>query len=167
MDWPSLTFRSPKIYTDWQVLSDLISQMKKRQRIVLVKGVYDLLHIGHYYSFLNAKAFGDVLVVAVSDDDAVKVRKGSCRPILAIEERLPLIAALDCVDLVTVYRSVSPYSMVLQLLPNVFAASHFSFLTLAEQEDLTTRLQLQLVPKFGSVSTSSIIDRIKGTHCHA
>jgi D-beta-D-heptose 7-phosphate kinase / D-beta-D-heptose 1-phosphate adenosyltransferase len=167
MDWPSTHFHSPKIYTDWQVLSDIISQIKKRQRIVLVKGVYDLFHVGHYYSFLNAKALGDVLIVAVSDDDAVKVRKGSCRPILRLEERVPLIAALDCVDIVTVYRSASPYNMVLKLLPDVFAASHFSFLTPTEQEDLKARLELQLVPKLGTVSTSSIIDRIKGAQCHA
>jgi cytidyltransferase-like protein len=141
MDWPSTHFHSPKIYTDWQVLSDIISQIKKRQRIVLVKGVYDLFHVGHYYSFLNAKALGDVLIVAVSDDDAVKVRKGSCRPILRLEERVPLIAALDCVDIVTVYRSASPYNMVLKLLPDVFAASHFSFLTPTEQEDLKARLE--------------------------
>src|SRR6185295_14791386 len=78
------------------------------KRIVAVKGVYDLFHSGHYYSFVNARSFGDMLVVAVNSDRAVRARKGNNRPIIGQQDRMLLIAALACVDWVTLYDEESP-----------------------------------------------------------
>ena len=90
-----------KIVRNAAELAATLKASVPNKRIVLVKGVYDLFHSGHYYSFVNAKAMGDVLVVGVSSDRAVRSRKGPARPIIPEEDRMILVAALSCVDWVT------------------------------------------------------------------
>jgi len=131
------------------------------KRIVLVKGVYDLFHSGHYYSFVNAKMLGDVLVVGVNSDRAVKLRKERGRPIISEQERMILVAALNCVDWVTLYDDVSPINLIKEIRPHVFAASHFSFLSEAEKGEVKAFATLSVLPKEGDISTSQILRNIK------
>lgn len=66
--------------------------------VVLANGCFDLLHVGHVRFLQGAAEHGDVLVVAVNDDESVRRSKGSDRPVLPETERLFLIASLACVD---------------------------------------------------------------------
>lgn len=131
------------------------------KRIVLVKGVYDLFHSGHYYSFINAKMLGDVLIIGVNSDRAVKLRKERGRPIISEQERMILVAALGCVDWVTLYDDASPLNLIKEIRPHVFAASHFSFLTEAEKAEVQAFTTLSVLPKEGDISTSQILHKIK------
>jgi D-beta-D-heptose 7-phosphate kinase/D-beta-D-heptose 1-phosphate adenosyltransferase len=151
-----------KIIPDPAILKKTLVDAFKDKKIVLVKGVYDLLHSGHYFSFINAKKYGDILIVAVSSDTAVTKRKGNERPIISEEDRLLMIAALSCVDWVTLYDQDSPYELLKVLKPNVFTASHFDYLSKEQQEELSKSIQFIITPKLGGNSTTKIINKIKG-----
>jgi rfaE bifunctional protein nucleotidyltransferase chain/domain len=151
-----------KIFRDSRDLAVRLEPLRVGKQIVLVKGAYDLFHVGHYYSFANARGFGDLLVVAVQGDTGVKAQKGAERPILPLDDRLVLIAALECVDFVTVYDAPSPFEVLSLLRPDVFAASHFKSLTEEQRRYLERVTHFQFVPKLGGTSTTVIIQKIKG-----
>lgn len=71
--------------------------------VAFANGCFDVLHVGHVRYLEAAAQEADVLVVAINDDQSVRVLKGEGRPILAAEYRAELVAALRCVDLVTVF----------------------------------------------------------------
>ena len=150
-----------KILTDHSALRD---QLATRKRVVVTKGVYDLLHAGHVRSFAYARDLGDALVVAVSTDRAVRVRKGPWRPVIGQHDRVLMVAAVQCVDWVTVYDDVSPFGVLSALSPAVFAASHFGSLSTEERAILGQRIELVELPKQGDQSTTDIIDTLKRTH---
>ena len=72
------------------------------QKIVLTSGTYDLIHIGHLQFLAHAKSYGDVLVVLLSGDDRVRVRKGLKRPIIPEQQRAQLLDGLKVVDYVVI-----------------------------------------------------------------
>jgi D-beta-D-heptose 7-phosphate kinase/D-beta-D-heptose 1-phosphate adenosyltransferase len=91
----------------------------ERRRLVFTNGVFDLLHVGHVRYLAQARALGDVLLVAVNSDRSVRELKGDTRPIVNQNERAEILAALRQVDYVTIFDDVSPRSLIVQLLPDV------------------------------------------------
>jgi rfaE bifunctional protein nucleotidyltransferase chain/domain len=71
--------------------------------IAFANGCFDLLHVGHVRYLQGAAAEGDLLVVAVNDDQSVSGLKGSGRPVLPAPDRAELVAALRGVDYVVVF----------------------------------------------------------------
>jgi D-glycero-beta-D-manno-heptose 1-phosphate adenylyltransferase len=90
-------------------------------RLVFTNGVFDLLHVGHVRYLAQARALGDVLVVAINSDRTVRELKGPNRPIFDQAERAEILAALRHVDYVTIFDDVSPRSLIAKLLPDVLA----------------------------------------------
>ena len=69
---------------DLDKLSSLVVKYKKRKRkIVLCHGVFDLLHLGHIKHFEEAKKQGDVLIVTVTPDK--HVYKGPNKPVFTLK----------------------------------------------------------------------------------
>src|SRR5262245_5610234 len=73
------------------------------RRVVLANGCFDLLHVGHVRYLEDARAFGDLPIVGVNGDGAVRRLKGPGRPLMPAAERAELIAALRCVDHVVIF----------------------------------------------------------------
>src|SRR3954453_7924306 len=73
------------------------------QRLVLTNGCFDLLHVGHVRYLQQARQLGDTLVVAVNGDESVRALKGAGRPLNSDGDRAEVLAALECVDLVTIF----------------------------------------------------------------
>ncbi len=80
-------------------LEDIIPLVAGR-RVVLANGCFDILHVGHVRYLEAARQLGDVLVVAINNDESARRLKGNGRPIMNIEERCLLVSALECVDYV-------------------------------------------------------------------
>ncbi|NOT53692.1 MAG: adenylyltransferase/cytidyltransferase family protein, partial [Deltaproteobacteria bacterium] len=89
------------------------------KRIVFTNDCFDLLHPGHLHTLTQAKALGDVLVVAINSDASVKRLKGDQRPILNQEERAVMLSALAVVDYVTMFAEDTPLEVIHLLLPDV------------------------------------------------
>ena len=71
------------------------------KRVVLANGCFDLLHVGHVRYLEGARAEGERLVVALNSDASARRLKGEGRPVVPLEERLEIVAALRCVDWAT------------------------------------------------------------------
>jgi rfaE bifunctional protein kinase chain/domain/rfaE bifunctional protein nucleotidyltransferase chain/domain len=91
------------------------------QRIVLTNGCFDVLHSGHTRYLNQAKQLGDVLVVALNSDESVRRLKGPGRPINNSADRAAVIAALSCVDYVTIFDTATASPLITQLQPDVYA----------------------------------------------
>jgi D-beta-D-heptose 7-phosphate kinase/D-beta-D-heptose 1-phosphate adenosyltransferase len=89
------------------------------QRVVFTNGVFDLLHPGHARYLQQARALGDLLVVGINSDRSVRANKGPERPITPEAERAEVLAALACVDCVTVFDEETPYLIIQALQPDV------------------------------------------------
>src|SRR5438874_11487899 len=73
------------------------------RKLVFTNGCFDLLHVGHVRYLQAARALGDALLVAVNADASVRALKGPARPINGEQDRAEVLAALACVDFVTIF----------------------------------------------------------------
>jgi D-glycero-beta-D-manno-heptose 1-phosphate adenylyltransferase len=89
------------------------------KRIVFANGCFDILHVGHVRYLEGAAAQGNVLVVGVNSDRAVRKLKGENRPVLPEEARAELVAALESVDYVVIFDDVNAESFLRDLRPHV------------------------------------------------
>ncbi len=89
--------------------------------LVFANGAFDLLHVGHVRYLEAARREGDWLVVAINSDPSVARAKGPGRPILPEGERAEIVAALACVDAVTVFDEDSPSALIVAIRPDVHA----------------------------------------------
>jgi rfaE bifunctional protein nucleotidyltransferase chain/domain len=89
------------------------------KRVVFTNGCFDLLHVGHIRSLREARRRGDCLVVAVNSDSSVRQIKGPGRPIVPQEQRAEVVAALECVDWVTIFDEPDPLALIRLLVPDV------------------------------------------------
>jgi D-beta-D-heptose 7-phosphate kinase/D-beta-D-heptose 1-phosphate adenosyltransferase len=101
-------------------LRSIVAEAKAKDRIVVfTNGCFDLLHRGHVHLLREAKALGDLLIVALNSDASVKTIKGSARPILPQTDRVELIAAMEMVDYVVLFEEPDPYNIIAALRPTV------------------------------------------------
>ena len=95
---------------------------RQRQRgadVALANGCFDLLHVGHVRYLTAAAAEADVLVVGINSDVSVALLKGPGRPLLAAHARAEMVAALRCVDMVTVFGEATADHLIRELRPDV------------------------------------------------
>jgi len=88
-------------------------------RVVFTNGCFDLIHPGHIRYLQDARRLGDALIVALNSDRSVRELKGEKRPILNQNERAEVMAALNCVDYVTIFDGPTPREIIAALLPDV------------------------------------------------
>jgi len=103
-----------------EALQKRVQALKERDKtIVFTNGCFDLLHLGHVRYLKAARAKGDVLVVGLNSDRSVRRIKGPKRPVVSENERAEVLAALACVDFVTLFDEPDPLVTIRALLPNV------------------------------------------------
>ena len=86
--------------------------------VVMTNGVFDLLHVGHVRFLQAARALGDELIVAVNDD-ASTARLKPGRPINTLADRMAVLAALRCVDLVLSFSEDTPERLIKRIRPDI------------------------------------------------
>lgn len=97
----------------------LASLREKGKKIVFTNGCFDILHAGHLASFLQAKKYGDILIVATNSDASIKRLKGEERPIINQKDRVAMLCALECIDYVILMEDDTPISIIKTLKPDV------------------------------------------------
>ena len=73
--------------------------------IVYTVGTFDLLHVGHLALLNHCKSLGDILVVGVASDAVVNMYKPNV-PVVPLEQRVEMLEALSCVDIVRPYHQL-------------------------------------------------------------
>lgn len=135
------------------------------KRVVFTNGCFDLLHPGHLALLEEAAGLGDVLVVAINDDDSVRRLKGPSRPIFPALERAELLLALRWVDVVTVFGEDTPQAVIEKIRPDVLVkgAEYGAGEIVGETFITGYGGTVVRVPMREGYATSRIVRRIEGT----
>jgi len=103
-----------------EILQKEASRLRREGlRLVFTNGCFDILHAGHVRFLQEARGLGDALVVGVNDDASVRRLKGADRPFNSLDDRMEVLAALECVDLVVAFAEDTPESLIRTLRPDV------------------------------------------------
>lgn len=103
-----------------EALSRLTASLREMGRqIVFTNGCFDILHAGHVRYLKAARSFGDHLVVGLNSDISVRIIKGEQRPIIDQAQRAEVLAALSCVDFITLFDEPDPYELIKAVKPNI------------------------------------------------
>jgi D-beta-D-heptose 7-phosphate kinase/D-beta-D-heptose 1-phosphate adenosyltransferase len=95
-------------------------RLKRRgMKVVFTNGCFDILHRGHIHILKKAKSLGDVLIIGLNSDSSVRKLKGEKRPILLQNDRAEILAALEMVDYVLIFREDTPRKVISALIPDV------------------------------------------------
>ena len=89
------------------------------KKIAFTNGCFDILHAGHVEYLESAKKKDRILIVGLNSDSSVKKIKGSNRPINPEGQRAAVLAALECVDYVTIFKEETPYQLIKAIGPDV------------------------------------------------
>ena len=108
-----------EVVTREELLARVTDARSRGQTVAFANGCFDLLHVGHTRYLEAAAQEADLLVVAINDDESVRALKGEGRPLVAAGHRAELIAALRCVDLVTVFAETTVGPLLEALRPDV------------------------------------------------
>lgn len=87
-------------------------------KLTVANGCYDILHAGHLETLRYAKLTADKLVVAVNSDESVKRLKGPERPVVSLNDRMEMLAALECVDYVVSFEEDTPLEVIKEIQPD-------------------------------------------------
>lgn len=124
-----------KIYKLDELAHRIEGIKKKGRSVVLCHGCFDLMHPGHIKYFQAAKQMGDVLVVTVTPD--IYVDKGPGRPVFDEVLRAESIAALECVDYVSINEWSTAEETLRLLRPDIYVKGQ----EFEKLEDKTGKIQ--------------------------
>lgn len=152
-----------KLVTREQAIERVREHRTAGRSLVFTNGCFDLLHVGHVSYLEQARALGDVLIVAVNSDDSVRRLKGPTRPVIPAEQRAALLAALACVDHVLIFEEATPHALLEAIRPDVLVKG-------GTTPEIVGR---EIVERYGGrvcrfdqnwqVSTTSIVARLQST----
>ena len=116
MDFPQPSFEN-KIVAPGELAARLALLPRP---LVFTNGCFDIVHRGHVTLLAQARALGQAMLVALNSDASVKrLGKGDDRPVNTLADRLAVIAALECVTLVTWFDEDTPIERVIDSRPQV------------------------------------------------
>lgn len=110
---------SEKIVSSEKLPNLLNKWREENKKIIFTNGCFDILHVGHITYLNQARRLGDKLIVGLNSDSSVKRNKGESRPINNQNDRAVLLAALQCVDIVVLFDTDTPYELIKMVEPNI------------------------------------------------
>jgi rfaE bifunctional protein nucleotidyltransferase chain/domain len=134
------------------------------KRIVATNGCFDLLHVGHVRYLQSARALGDLLVIGLNGDRSVRELKGAGRPITTESDRAEILAALECVDVVTIFPEARATKFLATVRPAIYVkGGDYTAETLNQEERVFLKqigAAIRLIPFQGGYSTSELLVQI-------
>lgn len=133
------------------------------KRVVFTNGGFEILHVGHVRSLSDARSRGDLLLVAVNSDASIRRNKGPGRPVVPAAERVEVLCALACVDLVTVFDDPTVDGLLRLLRPRVHAKGRdYTPENLPERETVKEiGAEIAIVGDPKDHATSDLLERIR------
>ena len=132
---------------------------------MLTNGCFDVLHRGHVECLQQAASRGDVLVVGVQSDETARKLKGPGRPVTPAEDRAAVVAAIGCVEYVTIFDGSETAELLEAVRPDLYVkGSEHDPDTLPER--LAVEIyggRIETVDYLPGRSTSALVERIRTT----
>jgi rfaE bifunctional protein nucleotidyltransferase chain/domain len=140
-------------------LRQIVEGLKRQgRRIVFTNGCFDILHKGHVLYLEEARQKGDCLIVGVNTDSSVREIKGEKKPVVPLEGRMTVLAALEAVDYVVPFDEPDPLAVISLLRPHILVKGGDW-----DQEEVIGRELVEetiVIPYIEGMSTSGIIEVI-------
>src|ERR1700691_3258525 len=151
-----------KIVSQEELIQVTAREKRAGRRVVFTNGCFDLLHPGHVRCLAEARALGDLLVVAVNSDHSVRGNKGAERPLVPQQDRAEVLAALSSVDYVTIFDEPTPRELIARVLPSVLVkGADWALDQVAGREEVEAAggrvVSIPLAPGY---STTNIVQKI-------
>ena len=130
---------------------------------VATGGCFDILHAGHVDILRRARELGDCLEVYLNINGSVARLKGIGRPIIPIEQRIFILEALRCVDMVRVFSEDTPCKIIAKIQPDIWVkGGDYKIEDLPEAKVVQSYGgEVVILPFRIGISTSKIIEKIK------
>ena len=136
----------------------------KPETVVFTNGIFDLLHKGHLEVLDFAKSLGDKLVVGINSDKATRILKGPDRPVNNEKDRKKILSSLSVVDEVVIFDSVSTYSIIDNINPDIVVkGGEFTAEEIRKRDNIPDHIQIKVAPLLDKVnySTTKVIERVR------
>ncbi len=135
------------------------------QRLVVTNGCFDLLHAGHVSYLESARSHGDALLIGLNGDDSVRQLKGPTRPVVPEHDRARVLAALGCIDAVSIFPEVRAIRFLDAAQPDIYVkGGDYTLETINQDERRAVERhggRIVFIPFLPGRSTSSLLDRIQ------
>jgi D-glycero-beta-D-manno-heptose 1-phosphate adenylyltransferase len=109
-----------KILSREKLVTEVWHRQQAGERGVFTNGCFDLLHLGHVRYLQEARALGDFLILGLNSDIGTRLLKGPGRPLVPEIERAEILAALTCIDYVTIFSEPTAGPLVALLQPAIY-----------------------------------------------
>jgi D-glycero-beta-D-manno-heptose 1-phosphate adenylyltransferase len=152
-----------KIVSQDELILLIAREKRDGRRVVFTNGCFDLLHPGHVRCLAEARALGDLLVVAVNSDSSVRGNKGPERPLVPQGDRAEVLAALSSVDYVTIFDEPTPRPLIARVLPSVLVkgADWGPNEVVGREEVEAAGGQVVSIPLAPGYSTTNLLEKIR------
>ena len=147
------------------------SRQQAGERGVFTNGCFDLLHLGHVRYLQEARALGDFLILGLNNDAGVRLLKGAGRPLVPEQERAEILAALSCIDYVTIFAEPTASPLLQMLQPAIYVKGADYANAHDDQPDSSRLPEAKVVQEYGGIvrlisylphhSTTELIAAIK------
>lgn len=155
-----------KVRTKEELAIEIAASKEIGQRVVLTNGCFDVIHAGHVSYLRDAATCGDILIVGVNCDEQVHAQKGEGRPVYALQERMEILAELQCVTFVVPFEEPTARALIETLKPDLYVKggdyapeeiNEFSLLS-----DLG--IELRVLSERPGRSSTDVIEQLKESH---
>lgn len=143
-------------------LAILIKALPQHE-IGFTSGTFDLLHLGHLSYLQHTKHYCKILIVGVNSDHSVKSYKSPYRPIVPEQERIALVAGLECVDYVFLFSETNNQQNIQILKPGwYFKAGDYTIDQLSSATFVESYGgQTKILPYIPHLSSTAMIQKIQ------
>jgi D-glycero-beta-D-manno-heptose 1-phosphate adenylyltransferase len=160
-----------KIFARSALAEEVRHRQQAGERGVFTNGCFDLLHLGHVRYLQEARDLGDFLVLALNSDESVRQLKGEARPLVGEQERAEIMAALTCIDYVTIFPERTANALLDLLQPTIYVKGGDYISAQSGQIDPERLLEakvvrayggtIQIIPYLPNHSTTELINKIR------
>jgi D-glycero-beta-D-manno-heptose 1-phosphate adenylyltransferase len=156
-------------FRDKIIARDKLPEWRKQFRVsgkklVVTNGCFDILHLGHVTYLETARNFGDVLLIGVNSDSAVRGLKGAGRPVNSEMDRASVLAALQSVDGVCIFTDPTATKFLAAAQPDIYVkGGDYTLDTLNQDERRAVESaggKIVLVPFVPGKSTTALLEKI-------
>ena len=167
----AVDYAIPKYWEHAQLAEEVRRRQAMGERGVFTNGCFDLLHLGHVRYLQDARALGDFLVLGLNSDASTRLLKGVGRPLVPERERAEILAALSCIDYVTIFDEPTASPLVALLQPAIYVKGGDYANACNTQPDLSRLPEARVVINYGGTvrlipylphhSTTELIGKIR------
>ena len=146
------------------LLKKNVSRLRKQGKVIaFTNGCFDILHAGHVAYLEQAKKKNRVLIVGLNSDHSVRRIKGPLRPIIEAKYRAVVLAALSCVDYVSIFNEDTPLKVIKAVKPDILikGADWKNKQVVGEDAIRPYGGRVELIKYLPNLSTTKIIEKIR------